>query len=119
MNLLNNIKIHFFCNFPQYEKITPHRRIDYCQFSVSLLWFYFLCHKFPPIAVNQHIEREVNQYEKRYRGRELPGFINYKTFEDMVKEQIKKLEVPAVLKLKEVTGTSYYDAAMIASQIHI
>ncbi|XP_040059231.2 interferon-induced GTP-binding protein Mx [Gasterosteus aculeatus] len=55
------------------------------------------------VIFNQHIEREVNQYEKRYRGRELPGFINYKTFEDMVKEQIKKLEVPAVLKLKEVT----------------
>ncbi|KAL6111829.1 uncharacterized protein ACO6RY_08723 [Pungitius sinensis] len=55
------------------------------------------------IIFNQKIEKEVNQYEKRYRGRELPGFINYKTFEDMVKEQIKKLEVPAVLKLKEVT----------------
>ncbi|KAM8916841.1 interferon-induced GTP-binding protein Mx-like [Spinachia spinachia] len=55
------------------------------------------------IIFNQKIEREVNQYEKRYRGRELPGFINYKTFEDMVKEQIKKLEVPAVLKLKKVT----------------
>uniref|UniRef100_A0A8C2X573 Interferon-induced GTP-binding protein Mx n=1 Tax=Cyclopterus lumpus TaxID=8103 RepID=A0A8C2X573_CYCLU len=51
---------------------------------------------------NQNIEREVTQYERRYRGRELPGFINYKTFEDMVKEQIKQLEGPAVLKLKEV-----------------
>uniref|UniRef100_A0A8C2X3H4 Interferon-induced GTP-binding protein Mx n=2 Tax=Cyclopterus lumpus TaxID=8103 RepID=A0A8C2X3H4_CYCLU len=54
------------------------------------------------IVFNQNIEREVTQYERRYRGRELPGFINYKTFEDMVKEQIKQLEGPAVLKLKEV-----------------
>ncbi|KAM9361727.1 interferon-induced GTP-binding protein Mx-like [Symphorus nematophorus] len=49
-----------------------------------------------------NIEREVAQYERKYRGRELPGFINYKTFEGMVKEQIKKLEEPAVQKLKEV-----------------
>ncbi|XP_078104066.1 interferon-induced GTP-binding protein Mx-like isoform X2 [Sander vitreus] len=51
---------------------------------------------------NWNIEREVIQYERKYRGRELPGFINYKTFEGMVKEQIKQLEGPAVLKLKEV-----------------
>ncbi|XP_031697099.1 interferon-induced GTP-binding protein Mx-like [Anarrhichthys ocellatus] len=54
------------------------------------------------IMFNQNIESEVTQYEQKYRGRELPGFINYKTFEDMVKEQIKKLEGPALLKLKEV-----------------
>ncbi|KAK7916731.1 hypothetical protein WMY93_012492 [Mugilogobius chulae] len=33
--------------------------------------------------------------------RELPGFINYKTFEAMVKEQIKQLEEPAVKRLKD------------------
>ncbi|XP_033938901.1 interferon-induced GTP-binding protein Mx-like [Pseudochaenichthys georgianus] len=56
-------------------------------------------------GVNFHwnIEKEVNQYERKYRGRELPGFISYKTFEGMVKEQIKQLEGPAVLKLKGVT----------------
>ncbi|XP_036419898.1 interferon-induced GTP-binding protein Mx1-like [Colossoma macropomum] len=52
---------------------------------------------------NKRIEREVNEYEEKYRGRELPGFINYKTFEVMVKEQIKKLEEPAIRKLKEVS----------------
>ncbi|XP_070758734.1 interferon-induced GTP-binding protein Mx-like [Enoplosus armatus] len=55
------------------------------------------------VTFNWTIEREVAQYERRYRGRELPGFINYKTFEVMVKEQIKQLEGPAVLKLKEVS----------------
>uniref|UniRef100_A0A667YHN9 Interferon-induced GTP-binding protein Mx n=1 Tax=Myripristis murdjan TaxID=586833 RepID=A0A667YHN9_9TELE len=39
---------------------------------------------------------------QKYRGRELPGFINYKTFETMMKEQIKQLEEPAVTKLKDV-----------------
>ncbi|XP_028254066.1 interferon-induced GTP-binding protein Mx-like [Parambassis ranga] len=51
---------------------------------------------------NSRIEKEVADYEMRYRGRELPGFINYKTFEVMVKEQIKQLEEPSVRKLKEV-----------------
>uniref|UniRef100_A0A669BQZ8 Interferon-induced GTP-binding protein Mx n=1 Tax=Oreochromis niloticus TaxID=8128 RepID=A0A669BQZ8_ORENI len=51
---------------------------------------------------NRKIEKEVEVYEDKYRGRELPGFINYKTFEVMVKEQIKQLEEPAVKKLKDV-----------------
>uniref|UniRef100_A0AAQ5X485 Interferon-induced GTP-binding protein Mx n=1 Tax=Amphiprion ocellaris TaxID=80972 RepID=A0AAQ5X485_AMPOC len=51
---------------------------------------------------NRKIEKEVEEYEERYRGRELPGFINYKTFEVMVKEQIKQLEEPAVKKLRDV-----------------
>lgn len=55
-------------------------------------------------AVNSKIEREVEEYEDMYRGRELPGFINYKTFEVMVKEQIKQLEEPAVRKLKDIGG---------------
>uniref|UniRef100_A0A8C2Z1V4 Interferon-induced GTP-binding protein Mx n=2 Tax=Cyclopterus lumpus TaxID=8103 RepID=A0A8C2Z1V4_CYCLU len=52
---------------------------------------------------NKKIEREVEGYEDKYRGRELPGFINYKTFEVMVKEQIKQLEEPAVKKLKDIS----------------
>uniref|UniRef100_UPI0037E731C1 interferon-induced GTP-binding protein Mx-like n=1 Tax=Semicossyphus pulcher TaxID=241346 RepID=UPI0037E731C1 len=55
------------------------------------------------VNFNWNIEKEVAQYEGKYRGRELPGFINYKTFEDMVKEQIKQLEEPAVKKLKDVS----------------
>lgn len=56
------------------------------------------------VAVNRKIEKEVEVYEDKYRGRELPGFINYKTFEVMVKEQIKQLEEPAVKKLKVIAG---------------
>ncbi|KAM9534936.1 interferon-induced GTP-binding protein Mx2 isoform 2-T2 [Salvelinus alpinus] len=55
---------------------------------------------------NKKIEKEVADYEKRYRGRELPGFINYKTFEVMVKDQIKQLEEPAVKKLKEISDAA-------------
>lgn len=56
------------------------------------------------VAVNEKIEREVEEYEQKYRGRELPGFINYKTFEFMVKEQIRQLEEPAVKRLKDIGG---------------
>uniref|UniRef100_A0A8C7I783 Myxovirus (influenza) resistance B n=1 Tax=Oncorhynchus kisutch TaxID=8019 RepID=A0A8C7I783_ONCKI len=52
------------------------------------------------------IEKEVDDYEKTYRGRELPGFINYKTFEVIVKDQIKQLEEPAVKKLKELSDAA-------------
>uniref|UniRef100_A0A3B3BJC1 Interferon-induced GTP-binding protein Mx n=1 Tax=Oryzias melastigma TaxID=30732 RepID=A0A3B3BJC1_ORYME len=58
---------------------------------------------------NRKIEREVGDYEDRYRGRELPGFINYKTFEVMVKEQVKQLEEPAIRKLKDIGGNSVSD----------
>ncbi|XP_061583829.1 interferon-induced GTP-binding protein Mx-like [Cololabis saira] len=51
---------------------------------------------------NCYVQKEVAEYEHRYRGKELPGFINYKTFENMIQEQIKELEEPAVLKLKDV-----------------
>ncbi|XP_055016611.1 interferon-induced GTP-binding protein Mx-like isoform X2 [Boleophthalmus pectinirostris] len=50
---------------------------------------------------NEKIQKEVEIYEDMYRGKELPGFINYKTFEAMVKEQIKQLEEPAIKRLKE------------------
>ncbi|XP_075870264.1 interferon-induced GTP-binding protein Mx-like [Nelusetta ayraudi] len=54
------------------------------------------------LKFNSRLEKEVEEYEERYRGRELPGFINYKTFESMVKEQIKQLEEPAVKRLKDI-----------------
>ncbi|XP_051747044.1 interferon-induced GTP-binding protein MxB-like [Ctenopharyngodon idella] len=38
-----------------------------------------------------------------YRGRELPGFINYSTFEELVGEQIKLLEKPAIETLKAIS----------------
>lgn len=39
----------------------------------------------------------------QYRGRELPGFVNYKTFENIIRRQIKTLEEPAMEMLHKVT----------------
>uniref|UniRef100_A0A8C6V0F6 Interferon-induced GTP-binding protein Mx n=1 Tax=Neogobius melanostomus TaxID=47308 RepID=A0A8C6V0F6_9GOBI len=60
--------------------------------------------------------KEVEIYEDAYRGKELPGFINYKTFEAMVKEQIKQLEEPAVKRLKDA-GDSIRKAYLQLAQI--
>uniref|UniRef100_A0A8C8SLD4 Uncharacterized protein n=1 Tax=Pelusios castaneus TaxID=367368 RepID=A0A8C8SLD4_9SAUR len=46
-------------------------------------------------------------FEKQYRGRELPGFISYKTFESIVRQQVTALEEPAIEILKKVTGEFY------------
>ncbi|XP_049730862.1 interferon-induced GTP-binding protein Mx1-like [Elephas maximus indicus] len=43
------------------------------------------------------------KFENQYRGRELPGFVNYRTFEMIIKDQIKNLEEPAVGMLHKVT----------------
>uniref|UniRef100_A0A8C1VPY4 Uncharacterized protein n=1 Tax=Cyprinus carpio TaxID=7962 RepID=A0A8C1VPY4_CYPCA len=55
------------------------------------------------VSFNKKIEKQVGDYEAKYRGRELPGFINYKTFEGMVREQMKLLEEPALKMLKTVS----------------
>lgn len=85
---------------------------------MNLLKMYLFFHKFIHIAVNWNIEKEVAQYERKYRGRELPGFINYKTFEGMIQQHIKQLEEPAVQKLKQVSGMSYHDVTIKGQHFH-
>uniref|UniRef100_UPI00398E690E interferon-induced GTP-binding protein Mx1-like n=1 Tax=Pristiophorus japonicus TaxID=55135 RepID=UPI00398E690E len=46
---------------------------------------------------------KVSEYAKRSRGRELPGFTNYRIFESLAKNQIMKLESPSVSMLKEIS----------------
>ena len=58
---------------------------------------------FPSVGY-ESILKEIKQFENRYRGRELPGFVNYKTFEIIIKKQVKVLEEPAVDMLHTVTG---------------
>ncbi|XP_017312884.1 interferon-induced GTP-binding protein Mx1-like isoform X2 [Ictalurus punctatus] len=52
---------------------------------------------------NKGIEKEVKEYEENYRGRELRGFINYKTFEIILKDKIKQLEKPAIRRMKDIS----------------
>uniref|UniRef100_A0A8C3L7E5 Uncharacterized protein n=3 Tax=Chrysolophus TaxID=9087 RepID=A0A8C3L7E5_CHRPC len=52
--------------------------------------------------VQEIIFRHFTAYEDLYHGREFPGFISYWTFEDIIQEQISKLEEPAVVMLNKV-----------------
>ncbi|XP_032132718.1 interferon-induced GTP-binding protein Mx1 isoform X1 [Sapajus apella] len=54
-------------------------------------------------ASHEIMSRKIRKFENQYRGRELPGFVNYRTFETIVKQQIKALEEPAVDMLHTVT----------------
>ncbi|XP_007945509.1 interferon-induced GTP-binding protein Mx1 [Orycteropus afer afer] len=47
--------------------------------------------------------QEIWKFENQYRGRELPGFVNYRTFETIIKQQMRELEEPAVDMLHTVT----------------
>ncbi|EPY89734.1 interferon-induced GTP-binding protein Mx1 isoform 3 [Camelus ferus] len=61
---------------------------------------------FTRIRSYDDICKQIQQFENQYRGRELPGFVNYKTFETIIKKQVEILEEPAVDMLHRVTGTS-------------
>ncbi|NXN20060.1 MX protein, partial [Indicator maculatus] len=54
--------------------------------------------------VKNVVPNKVWKYEDQYRGRELAAFSNYRTFEDIIKEQIIQLEQPAIEILNKVIG---------------
>ncbi|XP_032132716.1 interferon-induced GTP-binding protein Mx2 [Sapajus apella] len=51
--------------------------------------------------VKSIIHEEVEKYEKQYRGRELLGFVNYRTFETIVHQYIQQLVEPALNMLQK------------------
>lgn len=63
-----------------------------------------------------YIKDEVVQFEHSYRGRELPGFVNYKTFESIVRDEIMRLEKPAMKKLTTIAEFTRADFIDIAEQ---
>nr|3SZR_A Chain A, Interferon-induced GTP-binding protein Mx1 [Homo sapiens] len=66
-------------------------------------------HKWSTIIENNFQEghkilsRKIQKFENQAAAAELPGFVNYRTFETIVKQQIKALEEPAVDMLHTVT----------------
>uniref|UniRef100_A0A4W3JA90 Interferon-induced GTP-binding protein Mx-like n=1 Tax=Callorhinchus milii TaxID=7868 RepID=A0A4W3JA90_CALMI len=62
-------------------------------------WKVYLNHALHQCEYQQQQQQKV----RMYRGRELPGFTNYKTFEAIIKQQVCRLEQPAMLKLKNIT----------------
>lgn len=56
------------------------------------------------LAVKNIIHEEVSKYENQYRGKELLGFVNYKTFETIVQQYIQQLVEPALSMLQKAVG---------------
>ncbi|XP_037380819.1 interferon-induced GTP-binding protein Mx2 [Talpa occidentalis] len=60
------------------------------------------------------VHKEVSQYEEQYRGKELPGFASYKTFEAIVQQYVSQLVEPALTMLHnvaEMIELSFIDTA--------
>ncbi|XP_067300148.1 interferon-induced GTP-binding protein Mx [Pseudorasbora parva] len=55
------------------------------------------------IKTEESLRDEVEEYVRTRRGKELPGFVNYRTFENIVKKHIEELEEPALKLHKNVT----------------
>nr|XP_034971708.1 interferon-induced GTP-binding protein Mx2-like [Zootoca vivipara] len=55
------------------------------------------------LKIQESLFHEEWKFENQYRGRELSGFINYKTFEIEIRDHITRLEEPAVDILTRVT----------------
>lgn len=58
--------------------------------------------------VEENLQDEVEEYIKTCRGKELPGFINYRTFENIVKKHVQELGEPATQLLKGIIGKYHY-----------
>ncbi|XP_036301199.1 interferon-induced GTP-binding protein Mx2 [Pipistrellus kuhlii] len=64
--------------------------------------------------VKNIIHEEVSKYENQYRGKELLGFVNYKTFETIVQQYIQQLVEPALSMLQkavEIVRQTFIEAA--------
>ena len=56
------------------------------------------------VAVKNIIHEEVSKYDKQYRGKELLGFVSYKTFETIMKQYLEQLVDPALKLLQKAVG---------------
>uniref|UniRef100_A0A8D0EBW0 MX dynamin like GTPase 1 n=1 Tax=Salvator merianae TaxID=96440 RepID=A0A8D0EBW0_SALMN len=52
---------------------------------------------------------DEERFESQYRGRELPGFVNYKTFENIIRKHILYLQSPALEMLDLVAKDNFKD----------
>ncbi|XP_066497224.1 interferon-induced GTP-binding protein MxE [Hoplias malabaricus] len=65
--------------------------------------------------VEENLRDEVEEYTKISRGKELPGFVNYRTFESIVKKHVEELEEPAIKVLAVTTDIVHSCLNNIAS----
>nr|BAN84465.1 interferon-induced GTP-binding protein MX2 [Sus scrofa] len=64
--------------------------------------------------VKNIIHEEVSKYDRQYRGKELMGFVSYKTFESIVRQYLEELVDPALGMLQtvvEIVRQTFSDTA--------
>nr|XP_033797915.1 interferon-induced GTP-binding protein Mx1 [Geotrypetes seraphini] len=54
------------------------------------------------ILMDKTVKDKLLEFDGKYRGRELPGFINYQTFEMIVNDYIQKLRMSALENVKSL-----------------
>uniref|UniRef100_A0A8C7ACT7 Interferon-induced GTP-binding protein Mx2 n=1 Tax=Neovison vison TaxID=452646 RepID=A0A8C7ACT7_NEOVI len=59
-------------------------------------------------AVKNIIHEKVSIYEKQYRGKELLGFVNYKTFQTIVHQYLEQLVDPALALLQKAVAKKHF-----------
>lgn len=59
---------------------------------------------FKPNTVHKTVQDVVNEYDLKHRGRELPGFSDYKVFEMVVQRLVIQLTGPAIETLRVIRG---------------
>lgn len=69
-----------------------------------LAWNDYIEEHFKKTLGSPEIHSQMEKFESHYRGRELPGFVDYKAFENIIKKQVKALEEPALNMLHRVTA---------------
>lgn len=72
--------------------------------SNKLVVVFFLILSFLFSQAEEILRDEVQEYVRTHRGKELPGFVSYRTFETIVKKHIELLEEPALKLLRDVKG---------------
>lgn len=82
--------------------------VNFCSVQIKKhthIWLSYcpcLCLIYP--LVDENLRDEVEEYTKTRRGKELPGFVNYRTFENIVKKHIQELIEPAIQLLRDIKG---------------
>lgn len=68
-----------------------------------LAWNDYIEEHFKKTLGSSEKHSQMEKFESHYRGRELPGFVDYKAFENIIKKEVKALEEPALNMLHRVT----------------
>ena len=66
---------------------------------------------------SQVVQDVVKEYDQKHRGRELPGFSDYKVFEMVVQKLVMILVGPALDTLKVIRGISLKHSLVFTKMI--